>query len=292
MLRLLAPAVVFASSAVCAQTPDAAAPASIPPSLTVAEDGFRFDANLDAWFPRLVGDVALVPGGGNANVEDLDLNGSETVFSGMGRVTFDRWFVAASGFTFDTDGTTPTLATSANWWSISLDVGYGLWTPLDAKAFPWSDSAPRADNVAGDGSQRVSLAFAPTIGITYDDIDVSATEIATGLSNGVDGSWLGTRFGVAAALALHTKDLVGFIDRIDFGVSGSFGPSFGVSGDGDGVGTLWAIDAGVRVLFTPNIGAHLGYKLVDGDFEDERAGTSNTNDLGLQGLVAGLAIEF
>lgn len=286
MIRLASIGVALAatSSALAQETP-------AQPTATTSSE-FRLDVNLDAWFPRLVGDVALVPGGPQVDVEDLDLHDSEVIFSGNGRVGWDRWFVNVSGFAFDTDGQTGTAATSADWWSISADVGFALWTPFDDRHFPWSDPSPRQDNIAGDGAQRLSLAVAPTLGITYDDIDLESTTLATGAANEIDGSWIGVRVGVALGVRLHTRDLVGFLDRIEIGTALSVGPTFGASGDADGVGSLWVIDAGARIFFTPNIGAHIGYRLVDGDFDEERIGLSSTADVGLQGLLAGLTIHF
>lgn len=255
--------------------------------------GFQFDLTLDAWFPRLVGNAALGPGGSTVSVESLDLHDSEVAFSGALRTTWDRCFVEARGFTFETDGATQTFTSSASWWSASVDFGYALWRPFDANPFPWSEAQERPDNRAPDGAQRLSLDIAPTLGVTWDQIDIGTTTIATGAGSNIDGGWASLRVGFELGLRLHTKDLVGFIDSIDVLASMSVGPSFGADGDGDGVGDLWWIDGGVKVMFTPNVGAHLGYRLVDGNYENSPTGAQqSTLDLSLQGLVAGLAIRF
>lgn len=268
-------------------------------SAALADDAaaFRFDFTLDAWFPRLVGNVPIGPGGTSPSVSDLGLNDSEVAFVGTARATWDRLFVEGRGFAFSTERELPLQQNSADWWSASVDVGFTLWRPFDATPSPWSETSPRADNVASDGAQRLSLELAPLIGFTWDQVDIGSTPVAMGVATGnrsdVDGGWASIRFGGELNLGLHTKDLVSFIESVDLHVDFSIGPSFGATGDGSGVGDLWYVNTGLRVFFTPNIGAHIGYRLVEADFAQDSAGSSDDPmDIGLQGLVAGLAIRF
>ncbi|MDZ4831155.1 MAG: hypothetical protein SGJ09_13285 [Phycisphaerae bacterium] len=264
-------------------------------SVTRANDAaaFRFDFTLDAWFPRLVGNVPIGPGATPPSVSDLGLHDSEVAFVGTARATWDRLFVEGRGFSFSTEGELPLQQNSADWWSASVDVGFALWRPFDATPSPWSESTPRAENVAGDGAQRLSLELAPLIGFTWDQVDIGSTTIATGNRSAVDGGWASIRFGGEVNFGLHTKDLISFIESVDLHVDFSVGPSFGATGDGSGVGDLWYVNIGLRVFFTPNIGAHIGYRLVEADFAQDSNGSSDDPlDIGLQGLVAGLAIRF
>ena len=227
--------------------------------------------------------------GVKTDVSDLDLNGSEVVFSGAARVTWDRCFVNVSGFSFDTDGNTPGFRTSASWWDVSVDVGYALWRPFNDQPTPWSGVRHWEGNEAKDGGYRFELAIAPTLGFSWDDASVSVDSVGAGPSTSIDGGWAAIRFGGEFVATLHTKDVVGFLQSIDIYADFSAGPSFGVSGDADGTGLYVMLEAGGRIFFTPNIAAHLGYRLTDGDFDVSSGDQAN---IGLQGLFAGATIRF
>ena len=213
----------------------------------------------------------------------------EVVFSGAARVTWDRCFVNVSGFSFDTDGNTPGFRTSASWWDVSVDVGYALWRPFNDQPTPWSGVRHWEGNEAKDGGYRFELAIAPTLGFSWDDASVSVDSVGAGPSTSIDGGWAAIRFGGEFVATLHTKDVVGFLQSIDIYADFSAGPSFGVSGDADGTGLYVMLEAGGRIFFTPNIAAHLGYRLTDGDFDVSSGDQAN---IGLQGLFAGATIRF
>jgi hypothetical protein len=281
--RSLAPLVV----AVLASAAAAESPAVVHPNLRSDDRGFRLDFTLDACFPRLVGDGSV--GGVTASVGDLGVNDSEVGFFGVARVSLDRWRVQLSGFTFETDGTGTAggvaLRSDVAWWEVSFDVGYEFWRPFAATPFPWS-----APGEAKEG--RVDLVLAGTLGVTYDDFSWDAESLGGGGGAGtapdIDGGWLAVRAGAEFVLSVDVHDLVGFVRTIDIVAGGSVGPSFGASGDADGTGVLWTVDAGLHVRFSPNLGAHVGYRLVDNDFEYE----GGDADLALRGLVAGLSLRF
>lgn len=269
----------------------AAAPAAgeadsvVHPDLLVDDRGFRLDFTLDAWFPRLVGDGSV--GGVTASVGDLGVNDSEVAFFGVARLSLDRWRFQLSGLTFETDGAGAAGGVARRsdiaWWQVSFDVGYEFWRPFATTPFPWS-----APGEAKTG--RVDLVLAGTLGLSYDDFrwDAQPIGVGGGAAPDIDGGWLAVRAGAEFVLSVDVHDLVGFVRTIDIVAGGSVGPSFGTSGNAEGTGALWTVDAGLHVRFSQNLGTHLGYRLVDNDFEFE----GGDADLALRGLVAGLWLRF
>lgn len=243
-------------------------------------EGFQLDLTLDAWFPRLVGDIGVA--GGDTSTSDLELRNSEVSFFGDARMSWDKLWVDVSGFSFETDGSNASVRSDASWWDVSVDVGYALWRPFAAQPFPWSP-APTGE-VAWS---RVDLTVGPTLGVSYDDFRFSTTPTG-GARDAVDGAWCSVRGGFDINLSIWLKDRVGFLESLDIVFGGSIGPCFGASGDADGTGTLWMLDAALILRISPNIGAHLGYRLIDADFDygDRSA------DVSLRGLVAGATIRF
>lgn len=284
MLRFALSIAFLASSALAQE----AAPAA-QPNLTDRDldRGFQLDLTIDAWFPRLVGDVTF--SNLTSDVSDLNLHDSEVVFSGSGRATWDRCFVQVSGFTFDTDGATTGFRNEASWWDVSVDVGYALWRPFNDSPAPWSNVQHWEGNQADGGGYRFELALAPTIGCSWDDVALSVEDLGAVTTQSLDGGWAALRFGGEFVATLHTKDLVSFLQSFEVFGAFSVGPTFGAGGDADGTGVLWVIDAGGRIFFTPNIAVHLGYRLYDADFE---VSSGDSGNLGLQGLVAGASIRF
>jgi hypothetical protein len=274
-----------------------------PPAAAVAPLEARpltLDLAADAWFPRLVGD--LTRGGAAIDTRDIGLSDSEVAFAGELGVTVDRWRLAVSGFTFSTDGTAgaesafqfgginvaagDSLATSADWWGVGLDLSYALWRPLDAKPFPWSEPGPAPANPGPDGRSRVDFAIDPAFGLSYYDFSQSLTDRTQGLSTDFSGQWLGVRFGADVAVDFHVKDLVGALDTLRLEVGATAGPTAPLSGGSGG----WVVDleAAFVLYATPNVAARLGYRYLDADLEAD-AGIASVS---LQGLFAGVGITW
>jgi hypothetical protein len=271
-----------------------------PTAETVAAPGWTLDFAADAWFPRLVGDITR--GGAAIDTRDIGLSGSEVAFAGELGLSFDRWRVAVSGFTFSTDGTAgaasafefggisvaagDSLATSADWWGVGVDLSYQLWRPLETRPFPWSEPGPVPANPGPDGRSRVDFAIDPAFGLSYLDFSQSLTDRTQGLTTEFSGQWLGVRFGADVAADFHVKDLVGFLDTVRLEVGATAGPTAPLSGGSGG----WIVDleAAFVLYATPNVAARLGYRYLDADLE----GDSGTASVSLQGLFAGVELTW
>jgi hypothetical protein len=279
--------IVLAAPAFGQEAPSAAAPR--------VDDAFRLDFTADAWFPRLVGDV-VAPGGATRDVELLELDDSEVAFAGRGRLSWDRCFVEAGGFAFDTDGSYSSggnaFESSMDWWAVSATIGYHLFTPFADQSTPWGEASfdRYGDNVNSEGDYRVDLRLAPTLGVLYEDLEFAERNRTLGSESGLDGGFMAVMLGGEFQLWLRPGDDFGLLRAVVLEAAFAIGPSFGVSGDASGTNSVVTFEAGGRIMILDNVGVHLGYRLVDGDYEGNDADPSL--EVGLQGLVAGVAIRF
>jgi hypothetical protein len=257
--------------------------------------GFHLDLGADAWFPRLLGDVTS-PGGAERDIKELDLRDSEIAFAGHARLNWDRCFAELAGFSFETDGNYTNggddFSTDFQWWAVSADVGYAIFTPFADQAHPWGDARydRYGDNVNSNGDYSLDLRISPTLGVTYHDIELNDVNVTQSTMATTDGGWMSGRLGGEMQLWLRPGADFSFLKAVVVEASISAGPMFGVSGDASGTGLAVELEAGVRLMFLDNVGAHLGYRLFDGGFD----GTDGSSDLsiGAYGLFAGVAIRF
>jgi hypothetical protein len=261
---------------------------------------FAIEANADAWFARLVGDVTSAAGV-ERDVRDLDLRDSEVAFAGSLRFQWERGFAEVSGISFETDGDyadgADLFTSDFRWWAASVDLGYAFFTPFGDQVWPWTGGAwgdagydRYGGNVNSDGDYRVDLRISPTIGLSYHDIELNDINITQATRDGVDGGWLALRGGAEMQLWLRPGADFSFLKAIVIEAALSAGGVFGIAGDASSTGLGFELDAGVRLYFHDNIGARFGYRLSRAEFDGE-AGSSDL-DLGAYGLFAGLTLRF
>ncbi len=258
---------------------------------------FTLDFTADAWFPRLVGDVHSA-GGANRNVKDLDFSDSEFAPSLQGRASWDRWFVYANGFSFDTESnytvtnSADSFAASFDWWSVSAELGYALYTPFADQVVPWGEASfdRYGGNVNSNGDYITDLRLSPTLGVSYNDLELNDRNVTQMTARDAQGGWIAPMFGGELQLWLRPGSDFAFLKAIVIEASMSGGPLFGISGDADSSGFVYSIEAGARFMVHDNVGVHIGYRLMDGEFD-----TSDGRDdlaVSLQGLLIGVAIRF
>jgi opacity protein-like surface antigen len=261
---------------------------------------FAVEANADAWFARLVGDVTSAAGV-ERDVRDLDLRDSEVAFAGSLRFQWERGFAEVGGLSFATDGAytdgADAFESDFRWWGASVDLGYAFWTPFSDSVWPWTGGAfgeashdRYGGNVNSNGDYRVELRVSPTIGMTYHDIELNDINITQATQDGLDGGWLALRGGAEMQLWLRPGADFSFLKAIVIEAALSAGGVFGLTGEASGTGIGFELDAGVRLYFHENIGARLGYRLNRAEFDGE-AGSSDL-DLGAYGLFAGITLRF
>ena len=260
-----------------------------------SDEAVHVEFGADAWFSRLTGNVTSAAGV-NRDIKALDLRDSEIAFAGHARLSYDRCFAHLAGFSFDTDGEYASggdsFQSDFQWWGLSADLGYALFTPFSDACTPWSDATfdRYGENVNDDGSYRLDLRLSPTLGVTYHDVELNDLNVTQASLSATDGGWMSARVGGELQLRLRPGADFGFLEEVIIGAGFSAGPTFGVSGDADGTGLAVELQAGVQLLFHENVGAHLGYRLTDADFDG--SATASDLDLGVYGLFAGVTIRF
>lgn len=278
------------------------AAAQNPPQVAGADQAARTDESYhvefgaDAWFGRLLGDVTL-GAGASRDIKALDLRDSEVAFAGHARISRDRCFAEIAGFSFDTDGSYSSggddFQSDFAWWGVSADIGYALFTPFADQSTPWSDEV-RFDryggNVNDDKSYRLDLRISPTLGVTYHDLGLDDRNMTQSTLQSIDGGWMSVRIGAEIEMRLRPGADFSFLKEIIIGAQISAGPTIGVSGDADGAGMAVELEAGAKFMFTENIGANLGYRLTDAEFDG--SATSGDMEIGVYGLFAGVSIRF
>lgn len=259
------------------------------------DESYHVEFGADAWFARLLGDVTL-GAGARRDIKALDLRDSEAAFAGHARISRDRCFAEIAGFSFDTDGSYSSggddFQSDFTWWGVSADIGYALFTPFADQTTPWSD--PTFDHYGGnvneDKSYRLDLRISPTLGVTYHDVGIDDRNITQATLQSIDGGWMAVRVGAEIEMRLRPGADFSFLKEIIIGAQISAGPMMGVSGDADGAGMAVELEAGAKFMFTENIGANLGYRLTDAEFDG--SATSGDMEIGVYGLFAGVSIRF
>ena len=296
-MRLITPLAVLTCSiaavlaAPSALADDAAAAARAPR----IDDAWRIEFGADAWFPRLLGDVTS-PSGVTRDIKLLDLRDSEVAFDGHATISRGRCFAELSGFSFDTKGEYSSggdaFRSDFAWWGVSADVGYALFTPFADESNPWGDASfdRYGGNVNDDGSYRLDLRLSPTLGVSYHDIQLDDLNVTQSVLSATDGGWMSARVGADLELRLRPGADFSFLKEIIIGAEVSAGPMFGVSGDAGGAGLAIELEADGKLMFTENIGANIGYRLVDSEFKSD--GSASDLGIGLYGLFAGVSIRF
>jgi hypothetical protein len=287
--------ILTATIAVSVLSSLASAQSSPAPAAPRTDEALHIEAGADAWFARLLGDVNS-PAGVKRDIRLLDLRDSEVAFAGHARVMWDRCFAHVAGFSFDTDGSYSSggdsFQTEFQWWEVEADFGYAVFTPFADQASPWGDASfdRYGDNVNEDGTYRLDLRISPTIGVSYHDIELNDVNLTQATASSTDGGWMAARLGGQIELRLRPGADFSFVKDVIIEAGFNAGPLLGVSGDADGSGIAYELDAGAKLMFHENVGVHVGYRLRGGDFDS--TGTASDLDIGLQGLFAGVSVRF
>jgi hypothetical protein len=233
-----------------------------------------------AWLPRLGGTVE--DGGGKIDFEtNIDLRKKETVplFEFSLKPTQDI-AVSLSFFDFSVTGSglfqgnetfgSVVFNSGDNWsgsvdmQSVGVEAAWSAWQPYEA-------------------SDVATLTFAPVAGLRWFGIDTDLTNTTTSLGATHNNTWVSLQLGLEMEFKWDTKETLKWADSIAIESQFLVGALMGNDG-----GSMWSVQAGLSVDFSPTFGGFFGYRLQELTAED---GTY-TFDAGLQGLYIGGEVRF
>ncbi len=269
------------------------------PLLGPKEDSaLRIDFAPAAWAARVRADSSL--GGPTFSVDgDLGLNGYEAAFNGELAISWGEfWRVQLTGWTFSTDASI-TSTVSGDFGSVNIAVGdrlsnsfaaasaggefnATLWRPFSTQQFPWGGRTPQPGNIASDGRPIVDFGIQAIGAVRW----YSASMTVNDLTAGTSASWsLGAvmpGIGGGIEFDFNMVDRVSWLRSVRFEAAGGTGSNFS-----NGQYFIFA-RAGLRAMFTEQIGGEFGYRLEDFNL----SGNGASFDGGVQGLYVGIDVRF
>lgn len=269
------------------------------PLLGPKEDSaLHIDFAPAVWAARVRADSAL--SGPTFSVDDdLGLNGYEAAFNGELAISWDEfWRVQLTGWTFSTDASI-TSTVSGAFGSVNIAVGdrlsnsfaaasaggefnATLWRPFSTRQFPWGGSTPQPGNIASDGRPIVDFGIQAIGAVRW----YSASMTVNDLTAGTSASWsLGAvmpGIGGGIEFDFNMVDRVSWLRSVRFEAAGGTGSNFT-----NGQYFIFA-RAGLRAMFTEQIGGEFGYRLEDFNL----SGNGASFDGGVQGLYVGIDVRF
>ncbi|MCA9291985.1 MAG: hypothetical protein KDA25_12705 [Phycisphaerales bacterium] len=262
-----------------------------PDLLEHATRDLEFRLVAGVWLPRAGGSTML---GAGAAPFDIDADAGIDSLEASPNVEFtigrrERWALTFSGFDFSTDGTGPYTGPATSFGAATLTPGTTVRGSLDLASYGvdlafayWRPFATARANVTAERRFVTDLRISPVVGVRWIDVDLSLTDAGATTGSGA-GEWLGLYAGLQADFQYRPEGAVPWLDMFEIEAGAGFGPALG----GDG-GSMWQVRAGVTWHVTPNVGAMLGYRLLELDVEDQ----DFTFDAGLQGLFLAASIRF
>ena len=229
-----------------------AAPADI---LADLRPPVQVDLQPGVWLTRVRG--TTVSGGGSLKLdEDLGLDPLTTGFRGELSVWHEPWTVKLLGAGFNASGSAETGGGS--WGGLPIDVGDH--TSLDLQWLQF-EAHYNALALLGDGkrhtSDRIDLSFGPHVAVSWLDMEQRLTSSALATSVSQTGSWWSVMGGAQLSMQADMGDFASWLHQLRVEVIGHAGTTVG-----DG-GLAWEIRGGLTLMFTPNVGATVGYRLME-----------------------------
>jgi len=285
------PAPTALAPATAAPTP----PPETPPSFDWGPSAW--DLVVEAWLPRLEGNLTWGGSGSSIEASDLDLDASEVVVASD--LTWRNDWVAATvgGFSFSTSGTStlptgtvigastlaaPTSAgASSDVWSVYGQAAVTLYRPFEARQTPWGDATSPARDQGPRGSS-VELDFDALIAIRYLSVSQSLTPLAAPTAT-FETQALGIGIGGGIDFRWEPGELFPWFHALGVDVQAAVGPALFA-----GSGSFTQLETGIEIELCPNFAARFGYRLLDWVVDTG----SGRSDAGLQGLVIGGRITF
>jgi hypothetical protein len=257
------------------------------PLLRLEGEPVRLDLTTSAWLARLRGQASLGP----TTTSRQELNGvwgmdsMEGAFQGDLSLLWRNWTLRFTGSEFGTDATQSAtgavsfgstaftagqlMRSSFDFYSWGVDVQSWLWRPLSKQQFPWQ--APVAEDLGGD-LQIVGLMGGRGFGIRQQE-----QNLTTGSSTTYSQTFGTVMVGAGFDAMVDLKGRVGFLDHLEFTVTGAWGPMWPGS-----EGSYYEVRAQLVAWITGNAGVLFGYRYTGMDFTQ--------GDYSFGGDVAGLIV--
>jgi hypothetical protein len=232
------------------------------------------------WLPRLGGTIE--DGGGKIDFEtNIDLRKKETVpllefsLKPTDNITMSLSFfdysVSGSGLFSGNEIFGGVAFNNGNAWtgstdmqSVGVEAAWSVWEPYKA-------------------SDVATLSFAPVAGLRWFGIDAQLDNDTTLQGVTHNNAWVAIQLGLEMEFAWDTSDTLDWADTVAIESQFLVGALLGNDG-----GSMWSVQAGLSVDFSPNIGGFFGYRLQELTAEDG----AYKFDAGLQGLYLGGEVRF
>jgi hypothetical protein len=277
MLRSVAMVLLVAAAAAADESSEPAADLK-----ALGEAPLRMDLDLGAWLVRAKGDGSN--GGNTLDFGDdtdnsMGLGNLQALFRGELTLSQDPWAVRVMGTHGSWDGTA-NLADGTTWGGQALLPGVDYDASLDmswlAVEGHWFPIALRGDG-RRDTTEPIELIFGPHLGVSWLDIDQSLA----GVTNG--SSWWGVYGGAELSLDVDLRPFTSLLHGLSADVGGSVG---GIGADG---GLFYKVRGGLTLHITPNVGATVGYRLME--YHDLKDGDWDISP-SFPGLFIGMNVRF
>ncbi|MCH2137137.1 MAG: hypothetical protein MK101_11255 [Phycisphaerales bacterium] len=259
--------------AVLTQTPDEAAAIDEAASPTIV------DVNPGVWLTRVRGNTTF--GGAALKLDEVmgvdDLNAA---FRGEMTIRNDDWAVKIKGVTLSTSGRAE--VSGGSWGGRTITAGDATsfdmtWLQLEGHWRAWTPM--------GDGrfetNEAMDLSFGPHIAASYIDLEESLT--SGGVPVRASGAWWSVLAGLQMNMAADLRQLVPWLHQLRVGISGQAGTTVGQGS------FAWSVEGGLTLMVTPNVGAIVGYRLME--FNELKSGDWEVSPR-FPGLFIGANVSF
>lgn len=264
------------------------------PLLRLEGDPVRLDLVASAWLARLRGQSSLGPA--STTRQDLNttwgMDSMEGAFQGDLSLMWRNWTLRLTGSEFSTDATSSAAGSTAfgtttfaagdsmrssfDFYSWGIDVQSWLWRPLSRQQFPWQAPVDEAD--AGGDLQLVAIVGGRGFGVRQEEQNCSM-----GTASSYAQTFGTVTIGGGVDVMVDLRSRVGFLDRLEFSATGSWGPMWPGS-----EGSFFEVRAQLVAWLTGNAGVLFGYRYTGLDFSD--GAYSFGGDVA--GLVVGGQLRF
>jgi len=232
------------------------------------------------WLPRLGGTIE--DGGGKVDFEtSIDLRSKETIpMVEFSLEPVEDVTMSMSFFDFSTSGTGVYVgndvfggmalnggdqwSASTQIQSVGFEAAWDVWKPYQA-------------------TNNATLSFAPVVGLRWLGVDAKLGNTTSAQEVAHKNSWVSFQAGVEMEFRWDTREALGWADSVSIEGQIMLGSMLGADG-----GSMWSVQAGIAVDFSPNVGGFFGYRLQELSAEDG----DYAFDAGLQGLFVGGEIRF
>jgi hypothetical protein len=166
------------------------------------------------------------------------------------------WAVKLMGTSINAGGEVESAG--GTWGTLPLAVGDSTsfemsWLQFEGQWTAWTLLGDgRRDTVDG-----LDLSFGPHLAISWIDIEEKLTSAALGTTATGRGSWWSVMGGGQVSMQADMRPFASWLHQLRVDVSGHVGTTVSQGG------FAWAVQGGMTMMFTPNIGATVGYRLIE-----------------------------